>query len=242
MTTIAAPRAERRRVLGGGVPGWLKFLFSGGAITVLVSLLVGVGVPAMTKISQNREKRIELKTLVATDMSRSFTQAIGTGQSVGTGLIYGPTGSRERNAAIVQSEFNRGLGQWKIDSGRINAQLSARFPHGAIIHDWRRYRLAVARFYRLGAVVPIDVRNHMVNGVRSFLYQVAPKRTLRLSKSHLWWRLGRLNPELGTLGFQNDDHFRRRLGYRNAYTKLGDTLLILGDAYVQRVLELTPEI
>jgi hypothetical protein len=241
MTTIAAPRAERR-VLGDGVPAWLKFLFSGGVITVLVSVALGLGVPMMTRMWQNREKRIELKTLVATDMSRSFTQAIGTGQSVGTGLIYGPTGDQKRNAAIVQSEFNRGLGQWKIDSGRINAQLSARFPHGAIIGNWRSYRQAVTQFYRLGAVVPPDVRNHMVNGVRSFLYQVAPKRTLKLSKSHLWWKLGRYNPELGPLGFQNSDHFRRRLDYRNAYTKLGDTLLILGDAYVQRVLGLTPEI
>src|SRR6266487_7088184 len=127
MASSAAGTLEERNQ--HGLPEWAKLAISGGVAGAVISgvfaVLVAFAAPELGRGWQTHDKRIEVRTAIATDMSRSFTRAIGAGQRVGDGLIYGPTGDARQNAAVVQAEYNKGLGQWRIDSGRLSAELSA---------------------------------------------------------------------------------------------------------------------
>jgi hypothetical protein len=200
-----------------------------GAIALVVAF---VG-PMVARTWQNHEKRLEVRTILATDMSRSFTMAVGAGQRVASGLIYGPTGDRARNAAIVQAAYNSGLGQWQIDGGRITAELSARFGDDEIVQEWRSYRLAVTRFYRLSAVLPTaEDRRFLVGHVRSYFKHVEgiPAAASALPRNVNWKVL------------QRNKRFSRNLDYRRTYDKLSFSFLSLGDAFVEEVLQLDPKV
>jgi hypothetical protein len=201
-----------------------------GAIAVVVAF---VG-PMLARTWQNHKKALEVRTTLATDMSRSFTVAVGAGQRVASGLIYNPTGDRARNAAVVQAAYNAGLGQWQIDGGRVSAELSARFTGNEIVHEWSLYRLAVTRFYRLSAVLPGDERGYFIGYVRSYFKHVkavpwaAP--TVPKMKKADWAVL------------QRSKRFSRSVEYRRTYDKLSASFISLGEAFVERMLKLHPEV
>jgi hypothetical protein len=199
-----------------------------GAIALVVAF---VG-PMVARTWQNHEKRLEVRTILATDMSRSFTMAVGAGQRVASGLVYGPTGDRARNAAIVQAAYNAGLGQWQVDGGRVTAELSARFGDDAIVHEWSLYRLAVTRFYRLSAVLPATDRRYLVSYVRSYFEHVEtiPSAASAAPRNVNWSVL------------RKNRRFSRSLAYRRAYDQLSSSFLSLGDAFVEEMLELDPKV
>src|SRR2546425_4426324 len=91
--------------------GWAKLTLSAPVMTALVAgiftLLVAFIGPRLTQGWQDHSKRINIEALLATDMSRTFTTAIGASGRIATGLIYGPTGDPKANAAVVQGEYNR---------------------------------------------------------------------------------------------------------------------------------------
>jgi hypothetical protein len=215
------------------VPEWLKQTLSSGLIAAIVSSLLGLTaalvVPSITHSWQNHEKRIELKTALATDMSKSFTLAIGAGQRIGTGLIYSPTGDRRANAAVVQQEYNRGLGAWRIDSDRLMAELSARFPEQGIISAWNRYRFAITAYYRLSAVLPAGERPALLGGLHLYLRQVARVEAVTPAPTAIDW-----------VALQLNTRFSTNLAFRRAYNALSASLLSLGDAYVEQLLTLQP--
>jgi hypothetical protein len=238
MSTIAAdaPKgisAERPQRLSGllhspaVLPALLTTLL--GGLLALVGTFVG---PWVASRVQNHEKSLEVRTALATDMSRSFTMAVGSGQRVASGLIYGPTGSRKQNAAVAQAAYNTGLGQWQVDGGRITAELTARYRGKPIIQQWKLYRLAVTRFYRLSAVIPGDQRRFFVRYVRSYFKQM---------KGFEWAR-GALPKNVKWGALERTKRFRHYLNYRRTYDKLSTSFLGLGDAFVGQVVKLHPEV
>lgn len=238
MTTIAAdpPRgiaAEKPQGLSALIHSPL--VIGGVVTTVLGGLIALVGTvvgPMVTTKVQNYEKSLEVRTVLATDMSRSFTMAVGAGQRVASGLIYGPTGNRQQNAAIAQAAYNAGLGQWQVDGGRLTAELTARYRGEPIIQQWRLYRLAVTRFYRLSAVMPGDQRRYFVRYVRSYFEQMKAFEWARsaLPKNVKWGALERTK------------RFRHHLNYRRTYDKLSASFLSLGDAFVGQIVKLHPDV
>jgi hypothetical protein len=229
----AAGTEEKRK--SGGLPDWAKLVITGGVVAAIISGVFAVAVafiaPELGRGWQTRDKRIEVRTALATDMSRSFTRAIGASQRVGTGLIYGPTGKRSANAAVVQGEYNQGLGQWRIDSGRLRAELTARYPGNAIVTHWQRYTVAVIAFYRLGAGIPKPQRIKLIVYLRSYLGNVKHR------SSSLQPRVTGISG-IDWHALKRTVHFKKRLDFRNAYNKVSDTLLAVGDSYVQKELSL----
>ena len=163
---MASSTAETPHEQREGLPDWAKLAISGGVFAAIISgvfaLLVAFLGPELARGWQTHDKRIQVRTAIATEMSRSFTRAIGAGQRVGDGLIYGPTGDPKANAAVVQAEYNRGLGQWRIDSGRLAAELAARYPGDPIGGAWCLYTAAEVKFFRLGAGIPKPDRLRLV--------------------------------------------------------------------------------
>lgn len=235
MSTIAAapPKgisAEKPQGLAALLqsPAVAAALLSG--VVALLAAFVG---PMVARSFQNREKSLELKTTLATDMSTSFTQAVGAGQRVASGLIYGPTGNRHRNAAVVQAAYNAGLGQWQIDAGRIGAELAARYKDEDFSYQWRRYKNAVTRFYRLSAAIPAGDRSSYANRTWTYLTQMkrVPWAGTAISLSGVDW------PPL-----YQTKKFRKNASYRRAYDRVSSMFLMLGDAFVNEMLTLHPEV
>jgi|GEM_PF-3162909 hypothetical protein len=235
MSTIAAapPKEISTAAKAPRLPGLLK---QPAVIPAVLSVVGGLAVaflgPWVARGVQNHEKSLEVRTTLATDMSKSFTMAVGSGQRVASGLIYGPTGNRKRNAAVAQAAYNAGLGQWQVDGGRITAELTARYRGDAVVQQWRLYRLAVTRFYRLSAVLPTGQRRYFVRYVRSYFEQMktVPWAANALPKNVKWGALERTTK------------FRSHLSYRQTYDKLSTSFLSLGDAFVGEVVKLHPDV
>lgn len=238
MTTIAADPPRRIRVKKP--PGLSALIHSPVVIAGVVTTLLGglialagtvVG-PMVATGAQNHEKSLEVRTALATDMSRSFTMAVGAGQRVASGLIYGPTGNRKQNAAVAQAAYNAGLGQWQVDGSRLTAELTARYRGEPTIQQWRLYRLAVTRFYRLSAVLPGDQRRYFVSYVRSYFEQMKP----------FVWARSALPSNVKWGALERTKRFRHHLGYRRTYDKLSASFLSLGDAFVGQIVKLHPDV
>jgi hypothetical protein len=235
MAAIAASPSERisGREKAQGVaalihsPAVAAALLSG--LIALVAALVG---PMLARSVQSHEKALEVRTTLATDMSKSFTMAVGAGQRVASGLIYGPTGDRHRNAAAVQGAYNAGLGQWQVDGGRITAELSARYTGNDIIKKWQRYRLAVTRFYRLSAALPAQQRGSFVGLVKSYFKEMKA----------VSWAPPAVRQKVDWGALEQSKGFRSSVRYRRAYDKVSAAFLSLGDAFVEQVLTLHPEV
>jgi len=234
MASIAASPSDIRE--RGQGRNWAALVHSPSVAAALLSGVIAVMVavigPMVARNSQNHEKALEVRTALATDMSKSFTMAVGSSQRVASGLIYGPTGDREQNAAVVQAAYNTGLGRWQIDGGRISAELSARYTGNAVVQDWKRYRYAVTRFYRLSAVLPGHDRPYLITALRQYFDE-----TRRES-----WAAGALSATVNWHALTKNRRLSSSLKYRRNYNKLSDTFLSLGDAFVGRVLALQPEI
>ena len=245
MTTIAASPAQETTVyepLQGWRARWRALLrhpalhspaVAAAVLSTATALIVAFVGPMVQRTAQNHEKGLEVRTALATDMSKSFTMAIGSGQRVASGLIYATTGDRNRNAAVVQAAYNAGLGRWQIDAGRISAQLSARFQDDGIVRRWRSYRLAVTRFYRLSAVLPAGERRYLAVHLRSYfahLRTVDPSLAPALPRKVRWNALMRTK------------RFSRSVAYRRTYDKLSASFLSLGDAFVGEVVKLRPDV
>ena len=174
---------------------------------------------------ENHERALQIRTELAADMSKSYTGAIATAQHLASGLING-------HEATVQDAYDAALGKWQIDGSRITATLAARYANNDIVRMWQRYRLAVTRFYRLSAALPRYERDSFVRYVRSYFMEMRARRWA--SRTDYW------NPDWRAL--QQSRRFRKSVRYRRAYDQLSASFLSLGDAFVQELLKLHPEV
>src|SRR5438552_2913013 len=115
MEMAAVASAEHE---GGGsettAGGWLRSVRTPlliAAVGTLLTLLAGLVTQHLTQSSQNNAKRLELKTTLATDMSRSYTAAVGVARSVATGTVSSPTGRPVKGDEFAAA-YNRALDKW----------------------------------------------------------------------------------------------------------------------------------
>jgi hypothetical protein len=234
MSSIAAAPTKDISTAGKrhGLGGLLQSAVAATVFSGLVALAAALVGQMVVHSWQNRDKTLEVKTTLATDMSKSFTQAVGAGQRVASGLIYGPTGNRQRNAAVFQAAYNAGLGQWQIDAGRIGAELAARYNDRAFIVQWKRYKNAVTRFYRLSAALSAGDRSSYVNRTWSYLTQM----------KRVPWAGTAVSVAVDWKALYQTRKFRKSERYRRAYDKVGSVFLSLGDAFVNEMLKHHPEV
>jgi hypothetical protein len=266
MATVAAPHSESEGLgarvahVRARIAGWLKWLFSSPLIVAIVAAaLTATIVPLLTREWQRNEKQLALKSALATDMSESFTNAIGAGRRIGTGLVYAPTTDKAQNRAVIQGEYNRGLGEWQVDRGRLAAELFARYS-GDLIDDggkpivieWRSYARAVEQFYRLGAAIPQDVRESLEEGVHSYFASVRVQPwSQRLLGQSAWADLERkltslrdrpVRPGAKAGRTPLKVFYEQRAAFRRSYSTAAETLLLVGEQFVERLLELKPRV
>jgi hypothetical protein len=233
---------------GSQVKGAVKGVLSSPLVVALVTAgLTVLVVPLLTREWQNHEKRLKLKTAIAIDMSRSTANAVGAGRRVGTGVVYAVTADPRVNRAVIQDAYNRGLGQWQVDKGRLAAQLFARFSGDQVVDDWRGYTVAVEQFYRLGAVIPKQDRRVLVTSLGRYLTSqstpvVTSQSTPAESTWREWWRVALVQRPRAQDRSNLKEFYRRQHTFRKAYIDLSDTLLLLGNRLVEEVLSLSPRV
>ncbi len=246
MTTIASSGSPTvssdtsRPARGAQVIHGVKWTLSAPVIVALVTVaLTATVVPLLTREWQNHEKRINLKTAIAIDMSRSTANAIGAGRRVGTGVVYAVTADPRVNRAVIQDAYNRGLGQWQVDTGRLSAQLLARFGNGEMVDDWRHFAQAVERFYKLGAVIPAQDRRRFVTYLKG--YVTTNPSLNEATWAPVWAAL--LDRPSAKERRGNLKEFRaKQLTFRRNYAQIADRLLLVGNQLVEQLLNLNPKV
>ena len=188
-------------------------------ITLVAAGISALLIPWITGKWQDHKQQLELRTSLATEMSRAYTSVIVTGRFVTRGLIYSGSTSKVENTAVAQNAWTSALHDWLVESGTIEAQLTGRYGVSGIASEWRDYTNAVTRYMQLGSQVAPAERTSLLRDERAYVHD-----------ANLDWDALARNRD-----FKN-------VGFRTSYTELGAALLGRGDALVQDELQLSPHV
>ncbi len=189
-------------------------------ITLFAAVVTALLIPSITGKWQDHKQQIELRTTLATQMSRAYTGVIVTGRFVAGGLVYSGSTDKTANAAFTQQAWTAALHEWLVESGTIGAQLTGRYGAAGMAADWREFSKAVTRYMRLGSVVPAAERARLLAEEKAYV-----------GDPTLGWK------PLGLLS-----GFKRNAAFRASYAALGAWLVGRGDELVEEELTLKPRV
>lgn len=185
-------------------------------LTLVAAAITAVLIPWITGRWQDHKQQLELRTTLATDMSRAYTDAIVRARFVAGGLVY----SADHSAVATTNAWTDAFRAWLGQSGTLTAQLTGRYPTDTMPADWRAYAGAVTTYLRLGSQPDAATRATLLAGERRYT------RTSGID----------LRP------LRAQSHFKQAPGFRSTYNALGEWLLARGDALVQQELRLSPRV
>jgi len=204
----------------GGVRGALSDLAPKLVLTLFAAGISALVIPSITGKWQDRKQQIELRTSLASDMSRAYTDVIVNGRFVAGGLVYSGSTSKVKNTAAAQRVWTSALHDWLVESGRLTAELTGRYPDEDVARSWRRYVAAVTAYMRIGSQLDPEERLRLLAGERAYV-----------GDRILDWSALTRNKE-----FKKDPKFRA------SYAALGESLIARGDRLVEEELTLDPRV
>ena len=152
--TAATPEGEARvsrmRAFAGDVGPKLFITIVAAGITALL-------IPWITGKWQDHKQQLEVRTSLASDMSRAYTDVIASERFVAFGLVYS-AGKKEEQVATNVNAWLTSWHDWLVEAGTLGAQLTARYGVGGISTEWQEYIGAVSLYIRLGAEIPATER------------------------------------------------------------------------------------
>lgn len=208
----AAVRQSRVRALAADVGPKLFITIVAAGITALL-------IPWITGKWQDHKQQLELRTSLASDMSRAYTDVITSERFVAFGLVYS-AGNKQEQIATNANAWLTAWHDWLVEAGTLGAQLTARYGVGGIAEAWKEYSSAIASYIRLGAEIPAADRTHLIGVERRYF-----------GANALDWS-----------GLAHTRALKRYADFKRSYTALGDRLLARGDELVQEELRLTPRV
>jgi hypothetical protein len=207
------PKPNRLRAIAGDIGPKLFITLVAAGVSALL-------IPWITGKWQDHKQQLELRTTLASDMSRAYTGVIVTGRFVTGGLIYSGSDSSKADTAASQTAWTGALHDWLVESGTIAAQLEGRYPSTSIAGEWRDFSAAVTTYMRIGSQVAPGQRTQLLADERAYL----------AGEKIDWPALTREK------AFKDDPRFRE------AYAALGAGLMGRGDEIVQEELRLSPRV
>jgi hypothetical protein len=116
----------------------------------LVVLLVGAAVtgfliPTLTRRSQDRQKELELKTELVSELSESIMEMVMAVQFSHMTLTRG----EDVDLESLEKELNQAYREWEVRSAVIGTKLQSYFPATTIPTEWREFSNTVGQFYAL---------------------------------------------------------------------------------------------
>ena len=188
-------------------------------VTIVAAGITALLIPWITGKWQDHKEQIELRTSIAGDMSRAYTDVIVSERFVAFGLVYS-AGSKSEQVTANTNAWRAAWHDWLVAAGTLGAQLTSRYGGGGIAADWRQYSSAVAAYIRLGAVIPNRDRTELIGALEQYLGPTA-----------VAWN-----------GLKHPSKLKSHPDFKRSYTALGDRLLGRGDELVQAELRLTPHV
>jgi hypothetical protein len=188
-------------------------------VTAVAAGITAVLIPWINGQWQDHKQQLELRTTLATDMSRAYTDVIMSERFVAFGLVYS-AGTKAEQIATNANAWRTAWHDWLVNAGTIGAQLTARYGADGIAADWKEYIRSVAAYIRLGAEIPPADRTALIQELKA-----------TLGAGAVAWA-----------GLMHTRGLKRFPDFKQAYTKLGDRLLADGDELVQRELRLSPRV
>jgi hypothetical protein len=188
-------------------------------ITIVAAGITALLIPWITGKWQDHKQQLELRTSLAADMSRAYTDVVVSERFVAFGLVYSPGGKSEQIATNANAWLTA-WHDWLVQAGMLDAELTARYGVGGIAGEWKQYISAVAAYVRLGAEIPPTDRPGLIKDEKIYLGEKAVD-----------WS-----------GLEHTKKLKTFPDFKVSYTVLGDRLLDRGDALVQEELRLTPHV
>lgn len=183
-----AGRRSRLRALGADIGPKLFITLVAAGVTALL-------IPWITGKWQDHKQQLELRTSLASDMSRAYTSVIVTGRFVTGGLIYSGSSSKVENTAATQTAWTAAVHDWLVDSGTIEAELTGRYGPDGIAAEWRYFANAVTRYMRLGSQVARADRTLLLREEKAYVgrapFAWSPLTRTKSFKNDPAWLLGR---------------------------------------------------
>jgi hypothetical protein len=210
--------AEPRRNRGA----WRGFAADVGPklfITIVAAGITALLIPWINSRWQDHKQQLELRTSLAADMSRAYTNVITSERFVAFGLVYS-SGNKAEQVATNVNAWQTAWHDWLVEAGTLAAQLTARYGTEGIAAEWKDYITAVAAYIRLGAEIPAAERPGLIHAMRTYLGADAVE-----------W-----------LGLTYPKKLKTHPDFKKSYTTLGDRLLARGDLLVREELRGSPRV
>jgi hypothetical protein len=204
---------------GGRLGGAVADLAPKLVLTIFAAAITALLIPWITGKWQDHKQQLELRTALASDMSRAYTDVIVNGRFVARGLVYSGSESNKVDRAASQTVWTTALHDWLVESGRLTAELSGRYPGHGITREWREYVAAVSAYMLIGA-----------GGVPAERVEALATAREYVGENALAWG------PLRTKRPKSD------LKFRASFTALGSRLIARGDTLVQEELTLDPRV
>src|SRR3954471_16135470 len=138
-------------------------------VTIVAAGITALLIPWITGRWQDHKQQLELRTTIATDMSRAYTDVIVSRRFVTGGLVYSGSARRAENTAATQQAWTAALHEWLVQSGTIGAQLTGRYGPEGIARNWREFARAVTAYMRLGSQIPTAERAALLARQRAYV-------------------------------------------------------------------------
>jgi hypothetical protein len=180
-------------------------------VTLVGALVASWLIPSLTRQWQDHQKALEIKSGLVGEMSEASSEAVATAGAIAGGLYQ----AASTDALTTQRAFNDAVRNWAVRSAVVGSRLEAYFPRAAVGPAWRRFSTAVADYLQLAA---------KPNGSRAG--RVGELRAVVPDDPRIRWQvLTRTNTGAS---------------FQRSYAALGQSLLDVRDALVQRVLDRSP--
>src|SRR5438874_859963 len=104
-------------------------------ITIVAAGISALLIPWINGKWQDHKEQLELRTSIAGDMSRAYTDVIASERFVAFGLVYSP-GAKQEQVATNVNAWLTAWHNWLVEAGTLDAQLTARYGVDGIAADW----------------------------------------------------------------------------------------------------------
>jgi hypothetical protein len=140
----------------------LVLLFAG-------AILTGLLLPGLARQWQDRQKEIELKTGLVSELSESIVEIVMAVQFAH--IRSTRKGSRAGNGDVraAQQELDRAYLTWEVRSAVIGTKLQAYFSETTIPESWTAFSEIVTDFYALEGVNNEDAKQELARDIRTRL-------------------------------------------------------------------------
>lgn len=152
------------------------------------AVLSGLIIPLITRIWQYRQKALEVKTALVSEISQAVMEFLMSIQFV---HIRKEVRNRSKvsisseQRAKEQTEFDQNYKAWEIKSAVIGTKLQAYLPKTEIPRAWTAFSEVVTRFYALEGIAETEIPQTITELARD----ISKTFSCKLSESANWMQM-----------------------------------------------------